>query len=221
MTSPVVEAQLHALLDERDREFDPPPLDPAVCEVLGPSGAAGTPHRRLLEICNGAFLYGRALHFFGACARPPWHSLAQWNARETWRDAYRDLTDGLIFFAEDAFGDQFAYTGRGGEVVVFEAELGKVVHAAPTFMLWIESILAAPESLLPIELLKGERAAGKNLQAGSQLFAYPPLFSVESREGVEIGHVDAIEAMRFRGQLALQVRDMPSGTQVKIEIDDT
>ena len=105
-------------------------------------------------------------------------------------------------------------------MVELSAELGRVAPAAPSFLQWIDALLARPEALLPIELLAAERAAGRRLSPGRQLFAYPPLFSVESRAGVEIGHVDAVEAMRFRGQLALQVRDLPGGTQIKIEIDE-
>ena len=46
------------------------------------------------------------------------------------------------------------------------------------------------------------------------------LFSVESREGVSLGHVDAIEAMRFRGELASQIRRVPPGTQVEIKLPE-
>src|SRR5262249_46564683 len=139
--NPVLLAQLGAFLDGRDRAFAPPPLDAALAEeVLGAAGAPGTPHRSLLELANGAFLYEGALHLFGACAAPPWHSLRAWNAPATWRDAYGHLADGLVFFAEDAFGDQYAYSGHGGEVVVFEAELGRATHAAPTFVAWIEAL---------------------------------------------------------------------------------
>ncbi len=187
--------------------------------MLGPSGAPGTPHRRLLELVNGAYLFGRALHLFGACERPSWHSLRAWNDPATWRATYGTATDGYVFFAEDAFGDQYAYSGRGGEVVRFEAELGRFATAAPHFMAWIDALLLNPGAVLPVDVLAGEAAQGRRLQPGSHLFAYPPLFSVEARDGVSIGHVDAVEAMRFRGELARQIAGLPTGTQIKIEID--
>jgi hypothetical protein len=219
MTSPVALAQIAALLDERDREFDPPPFDARAVAPLGAAGGEGTPHRRLLELANGAYLFDRALHLFGACDGPPWHSLAQWNSPSLWRDAYGAVADGLTFFAEDAFGDQYAYNGQGGEVVVFEAELGRVAPAAPSFTAWLDALLADPRAVLPIELLERERAQGRRLEPGMQFFAYPPLFSVEAEQGVQVGHVDAVEAMRFRGGLAVQVRDLAPGTQVKIEVE--
>jgi hypothetical protein len=205
------------LLAERDAAFEPPPFDAAVAEeVLGPSGAPGTPHRRLLELANGAYLYGHALHLFGACESPPWHGLRSWNAPAAWRDAYGGAADGLVFFAEDAFGDQFAYSGRGGEVVCFEAELGRVVPVAPSFVAWLEQVVAHAPALLPVDVV----AERPPLPPGTQLFAYPPLCTAESHESVEVGHVDAVEAMRFRGQLAAQIRGLPEGTRVEIKIED-
>lgn len=216
------EATIAALVAERDAEFDPPPFDPVVAELLGPSGAPATPHRRLLERINGGYLFQRALHLFGACERPAWHSLAAWNAPATWRDAYGPLTDGLIFFAEDAFGDQYAYSRRPGEpsaeVLRFESELGRAHAVAPTFAAWIDGLLLQPSSLLPIDVIAAQAAEGKRLQPGNQLFAWPPLFSLEAAEGVTVGHVDALEAMRFRGDLASKISGLPTGTQVKITL---
>lgn len=204
----------------RDPRFDPPPLRGAIAEeVLGPSGRLLTPHRRLLERANGGYLHLGALHLFGACEGPPWHSLRAWNAPDGWRATYGDLTDGLIFFAEDAFGDQFAYTGRGGEVVSFEAELGRVVPAAASFTDWLEEMIERPRGVLPVDVTEAQEVDHKHLRPGSQLFAYPPLCTVESRHDVSIGHVDAIEAMCFRGQLARQLRAAPPGARVRIEIE--
>lgn len=209
------------LLEARDPTFDPPPFAGAVAEaVLGPSGALLTPHRRLLELVNGAYLHGRALHLFGACQSPPWHSLLAWNAPDTWRDTYGEAAQGLTFFAEDAFGDQFAYNGQAGEVVVFEAETGRVTPCAPHFLAWLEEMVERPGGLLPVEPVEQQRAQGQHLQWGTQLFAWPPLSTVESREGVSVGHVDAREAMRFRGQLAARLRELPIGSQLAVELPE-
>ena len=209
------------LLEARDPTFDPPPFSAAVAEqVLGPSGAMLTPHRRLLELANGAYLHGHALHLLGACEAPAWHSLRSWNAPSTWRHAYGDRTDGLTFFAEDAFGDQFAYRGTAAEVVVFEAETGRVTPCAPHFVAWLEEMVERPRALLPIDVMEQQRARQQHHQLGTHLFSWPPLAAVESRDGVSVGHVDAVEAMRFRGQLALRLAALPAGTQVEIDLPD-
>ena len=219
MTAPATLAQLTALLGHSALWFDPPPFDAAVCEVLGPALGPDTPHRRLLELKNGAYLWDGALHLFGACERPTWHSLRAWNAPSTWRDTYGELTGTLAFFAEDAFGDQYAYRDRGGEVVVFEAELGRVSTVAPSFLAWVELMLEHGREILPVDLLARQSGEGKRSTPGQQHFAYPPLCTVESLQGVEVGHVDAVEAMRFRGQLARTLHHLPLGTRVKIEVD--
>ncbi|HZU81857.1 MAG TPA: SMI1/KNR4 family protein [Polyangiaceae bacterium] len=212
------------LLAERDPRFDPPPFEAAIAEeALGPSGAPGKPHRRLLELLNGGYFFDHALHLFGACASPAWHGLRAWNDPATWRNAYEGAADGLVCFGEDAFGDQFAYDARAeqaGTVVVFEAELGCVVPAAPSFVAWLEALLASPATVLPIDVIRAQPDEQRVLAPGTQLFAYPPLFTPESRDGVSLGHVDAVEAMRFRGQLASRVRGLPPGSRVRIDLDD-
>lgn len=215
-----VDALIERLLAARDLAFSPPLLDAQAIAVLGASGAPGTPHRALLERANGGYFFGGALHLFGACAAPAWHSLDGWNAPALWRDAYGELTDGLILFAEDAFGDQLGYGGRGGEVVRFEAELGRVEPAAPHFVAWLEGLLEAPEAVLPMRWVDEQARLGKQAAPGSQLYAYPPLATVEARDGVTVGVVDAVEAMRARGALARQIGHLPPGTQVRVVIDD-
>jgi SMI1/KNR4 family protein SUKH-1 len=215
-----IQPLLDRLLVHADPGFVPPAFEAALAEsVLGASGGLRTPHRRLLECMNGGYFFERSLHVFGACADPPWHSLGAWNSPALWRDAYGEAAEGLVCFAEDAFGDQYAYSGRGGEVVCFEAELGRVVSVAPHFVAWLEGLLEQPEAVLPLDVMRREVETRQPLEPGWQLFAYPPLCTVESRQGVTVGQVDAVEAMRFRGSLALQLRNLPPGARVAIEIE--
>jgi hypothetical protein len=218
--SRAVDGLIDRLLAARAPGFAPPPLDPGELAPLGASGAPGTPHRALLERENGGYFFGGALHLFGACAAPAWHSLAAWNAPDLWRGSYGGLADGLVLFGEDAFGDQLGYSGLGGEVVRFEAEVGRAAPAAPHFAAWLEALLEAPEAVLPVRWVEEQARIGKPAAPGSQLYAYPPFAAVESRDGVTVGVVDAVEAMRVRGELARQIGHLPPGTQVRIDIGD-
>ncbi len=208
------DACLSALLERRDGRFIPPLFGAMEAAVLGASAGEGTPHRRLLEQSNGGYFFGGALHLFGACAEPSWHSLAAWNSDGAWRACYGELARGLVFFAEDAFGDQFAYHGRGGEVVVFEAELGRVQAIAPSFLDWIDALIEQPDAVLPME-----QVAAQPIQPGQQLYAFPPLFAAEVDDR-RCGCVDALEAMRSRGQLALQLHGLAPGTQVQLSVEE-
>jgi hypothetical protein len=125
---------------------------------------------------------------------------------------------GLTFFAEDAFGDQFAYSGTAAEVVIFEAELGRVVPFAASFTAWLEEMIERPGGVLPLDVLAA-RAGTAELahRPGTQLYAWPPLFSPEAQGGVTLGRVDAIEAMRCRGQLAERFRGQRPGTRIEID----
>lgn len=217
--------RLGVLLDRlvalADPAFSPPEFDANVAvEVLGASAGLLTPHRRLLELRNGLYAHDHALHVFGACESPAWHSLRLWNAPTTWRDAYGPIAglDELVFFAEDAFGDQFGYEAVGGRVVIFEAEVGRIVPVAGSFADWLEEMLDRPGASLPIDVLANERAQSRFHKPGTHLFAWPPLCTAESSRGVSLGHVDAVEAMRFRGELARQIRHLPTGARVEVDL---
>jgi len=49
-------------------------------------------------------------------------SLTSWNRADGWRKGYRYLAEGLFFFAEDAFGNQFGFDE--GRVLRLQAETG-------------------------------------------------------------------------------------------------
>jgi hypothetical protein len=216
-----VDELIARLVAARDPRFDPPPFQAEVAEaVLGASGGSRTPHRRLLEAQNGGYFFGGALHLLGACDAPAWHALSAWNSPALWRDAYGELAAGITFFGEDAFGDQYGYSGHGGEVVCFEAELGRAAPVAPHFLAFLETVVAEAETLLPVQLVADQARLGRLPPPGGQLYAYPPLATVEARDGVTVGPVDAVEAMRVRGQLARQIGHLAPGTQVRIEIDE-
>src|SRR5688500_15720487 len=66
---------------------------------------------RMLAIKNGFFAFESALHVRPGRDSGELLGIAAWNAGSLWRDWYQGLTDGLLFFAEDAFGGQFAVRG--------------------------------------------------------------------------------------------------------------
>src|SRR5258706_5432196 len=96
---------------------------------------------RMLSLRNGFYAFEQALHVL------PWqdsgHSeeigLRAWNDRKLWREWYQGLTDGMFFFAEDAFGGQFAIKDNG--IVSFDPESGNVELLARTLSDWASKIL--------------------------------------------------------------------------------
>jgi hypothetical protein len=130
-----------------DASFHAPAFDPSIAaEILPAAGRNEPAHAALLRRYNGFFALEGLLHVFGACAAPPNHSLRAWNAPDGWRAAWGLSTEGLTFFAEDAFGDQFGY--RGGKIVRFRASIGRIEAMQATLEEWIEAVTLEPDYTL-------------------------------------------------------------------------
>jgi hypothetical protein len=142
-----IEPLIHWMEPLVDTTFVAPRFDPAIADEALPSAGRGeVAHRRLLAQWNGFYALGGLLHVFGACDAPPNHSLRAWNRLDGWRAAWGRQTEGLTFFAEDAFGDQFAY--RNGKVVRFRALVGGIAAMQSTIDEWLEAVLLDPGYML-------------------------------------------------------------------------
>ncbi len=130
-----------------DTAFAPPPFDSTIAaEFLPVAGRSEASHRALLQRWNGFYALNGLLHVFGACNAPPNHSIRVWNAPDGWRRSWGRLTEGLTFFGESAFGDQFAY--RGGKIVRFKSLEGGIDALQATIDEWLEACLLDPEFML-------------------------------------------------------------------------
>ena len=207
---------LDRLLAKVDPLFKAPPFDQA---ALPPGFALGKTHRQFLQRRNGGYFLGSALHVFGACAEPQSHSIAAWNAPELWRSAFGDATGNLVYFAEDAFGDQFGLS-PDGKVGVFRAETSVIEEIADDFDQWLLIVVEAPDELLSRGVVASWIASHGHLPYGSQLQAYPPFVFAESPEAVDLAAVDAVENMRFHGAISEEIANIPDGARVKIEFTE-
>lgn len=91
---------------------------------------------------NGFVAFESALHVFPS--NPPREgemTLQRWNENEVWRTSYDGLADGFLFFAEDAFGGQFAFDSTN-RVVSFDPETGAVDQLASDLESWADRIMS-------------------------------------------------------------------------------
>src|SRR6185312_2296640 len=97
-----------ALMSRLDRllEIAGPPLSAEPPDTVGWPGSLGAELAGLLARVNGFYAFESALHVLPSGGGG--QDLAGWNDGALWRDAYRGLADGLLCFAEDVFGGQFA-----------------------------------------------------------------------------------------------------------------
>jgi hypothetical protein len=118
-----------------------PPLRPSIPEIphiLAEKGERRQELYGMLEMRNGFFAFESALHIY-PLGSGEGLDLERWNSASLWRSEYEDMTEGLLFFAEDAFGYQFAI--RDDSIVSFDPETGEVADFAETLEDWSNRIL--------------------------------------------------------------------------------
>lgn len=93
----------------------------------------------MLGVKNGFYAFESALHVFPAVASESELGLMEWNAQKLWRYAYEGRADGVIFFAEDIFGVQFAL--RDDAVFTFDPEVGELEPFATSLENWAAQLL--------------------------------------------------------------------------------
>lgn len=210
---------LDVLFAKQDRLFKAPAYDAARL----PPGF--TPPKGLVALWqrgNGGYFWGGLLHVFGACAQPMFHSIQAWNDAEGWRGPYGAAADGLVFFAETAFGNQFAFDEKGA-VWLFIASEGVAKQCAENFDQWLEAVLD-DEVQEAFEFRRDQYARfstqfRKKLEHGNHIQAYPPLDFVEDPAQSELSEVDAFDNMLFLADLARAIADLPEGVRLVFGAD--
>jgi hypothetical protein len=195
---------------------------------LGGSPLASTPpdialakqgerHRELFELLtmrNGFFCFDAALHVFpsGGGDMP----LERWNSSTLWRDAYGDMADEYWFFAEDVFGNQFGIAED--KVVSFDAETAEVEQVADTVEEWASKILEDYDYLTGHSLGYAWQDNYGRLPVGRRLAPKRPFVAGGEFEVDNLYALDAVKAMRWRGDLARQIRDLPDGAPIEFKV---
>jgi hypothetical protein len=88
----------------------------------------------LLQIRNGFYAFGAALHVFPAESTNLSWGLIDWNMPGLWKHEYASFADPGVCFAEDIFGNQFCI--KNGAVHHFTAETGQLEAMAPSLEDW-------------------------------------------------------------------------------------
>jgi hypothetical protein len=171
----------------------------------------------LLGACNGFYAFESALHVFPSTATPSETSVAEWNEPELWRETFDAIGPGWCCFAEDVFGAQFAI-GPTGVVGLLDPELGVIEHVADDVEAWAQRLLDDYEVLTGWPLAHEWQVANGPLRAGRRLIPKVPFvlggaFSIDN-----LYAADAVSAMRYRGELAAQMRHLPHGSSVTLRI---
>lgn len=183
-------------------------------DALGPLGRQ---IKSLLRTKNGFYAFESALHVFPA--GPPSGkelTLRQWNAPDLWRFEYGELAEGTFFFAEDAFGNQFC--ARDGRVDSFDAETGELTAIADDLEEWARRVLADYSLLTGYSLLHQWQEMNGSLPVGARLVPKIPFVLGGAYSLANLYSLGAVSAMKSRGNLARQIKNLPDGAQVEFRI---
>jgi hypothetical protein len=193
---------------------DSTPPAPSILETQGRLGAElyGLLCRR-----NGFYVFESALHMlplgFGKGM-----DLETWNSSGLWRQEFGNKADGLLFFAEDLFGTQFAL--RDDRVLLFDPETGEAKEFASDLCEWSGRILDDYEFLTGYPLGHAWQESHGALPRDRRLVPKVPFVLGGAFELENLYLADPVEAMRFRGDLAHQIQNLSDGEQVRLKILD-
>jgi len=167
---------------------------------------------------NGFLAFDRALRVFPAI--PPAHALSinRWNGLRIWRDSYGRLANDLLFFADDIFGVQFCI--QSGKIFTFDPETAALEQIAEDLAGWLAVILSETDYRTgrPFAL---DWQTANGLIEPTQRLVPKQLFMLGGDYVLTNFYVlDAVEAMRFRGDVAQQTQHLPDGAKVRFVVTE-
>lgn len=170
----------------------------------------------MLRKRNGFYAFESALHVFPSNSCQQEIGLENWNESALWRSEYNGMADDCLFFAEDVFGGQFCI--RGNKVYTFDPETAALHYLADDIEGWAKTIISDYELLTGYQLAHHWQKQHGQLLVGKRLL---PKIPFVAGGGFELNNLylgNAVEGMRFRAHIANQIKDLPDGSQIKINI---
>lgn len=191
---------------------------------LGPSvsvdfGSEYGPLKELAEVLsemNGFFAFNAGVQIFHAGGQGVGPELSYWNTSETWKEAFEGMADEYFCFGQDVLGMQYAIH-EGTKLVRFDPETARSSHIGHSLEEWASWLLDNPEINGTSILAKVWQDQKGPLEPHQRLV---PLKFFELGGEVSFDNLmvkDAVEAMRARGPIAVQIRDLPPGTEIHLE----
>lgn len=142
--------------------------------------------------------------------------LEHWNMDGLWRNEFGTAAKGLLFFAEDAFGEQFGLAN--GKIWRFNPESAVREQFARDLQEWAEKILADYSLETGYQLAHDWQQQNGELREGQRLIPKIPFIMGGKYETDNLFALDAGKAMRYRADIWKQVRDLPDGTQIQLKV---
>ncbi|PHM30269.1 SMI1/KNR4 family protein [Xenorhabdus innexi] len=172
----------------------------------------------LLNKKNGFYGFESALRVFPYETIDGEIGLTDWNENSLWIDSYKDMAKGALFFAEDIFGNQFCL--KDDCIHTFDPETGLFDKLANSINEWSGLILDDYEVLTGYSLAHNWQSIHGPIQSGYRLAPKIPFVLGGAYELDNLYLARTCESMRVRADLALQIRSIPDGASIRMDIKD-
>jgi hypothetical protein len=186
--------------------------------VRDKAGSMASELERLLTRKNGFVAFESSLHILSLGAVAMDCTLDEWNKPDLWRDAYGRLASEGLYFAEDAFGNQFCV--REGKVCAFDAETAEMRIVSPGLEQWAEVVLGDYAYWSGFPLAHDWQLQNGPLPTGSRLVPKQPFVIGGEYALQNLRAVSAVRGMRWRGGIAKQIHELPNGSPVRLQTLD-
>jgi hypothetical protein len=179
-------------------------------------GTRGKELVAMLEKRNGFYAYESAL-----LIRPLRNDefplgLLEWNATNLWKGEYKDSLDDVLCFAEDVFGAQYCICGSN--ICTLDPETGLVEEMSPSLDAWANEVMADFEFRSGYPLAHAWQIAKGPLIPGTRLLPKIPFVCGGKYELENLYAQNDVNGMLFRASIANQIRDLPDGSEISINI---
>lgn len=201
------------LIENSNNEFIPPKVDFIYLSKIRTEINDEDYYVFISEKTNGGFFFDNSLHLYGSCTKPEYHSIESIN--NFIHNEFKELTNGLLFFGQDIFGNQFGFDKSG--IVLFNIETGEKEFIAKNFMKWIEAIYCDVDFFTGQKIIKQWKAKKQEIFMYDQRLCPKKPFVI----GGEYEIIN-LYSQRFplyissNANIANQIHNLADGTDVKI-----
>jgi len=192
------------------------PILPA--KLLDRVGALAGELLEFLKKKNGFYAFESALHVMPAQACEFETGIVDWNSEQLWVDEYQGMAKGLLFFAEDIFGDQFCIGADG--VYQFDPETGRIEKLATNLEGWADAILRNYRALTGYPLAHEWQRVNGKIAPGVRLVPKRPFVAGGEFSMQNLHPLNALAGMRLRASIAVQIKDLPDGAAIRLKTVD-
>jgi len=143
--------------------------------------------------------------------------IKRWNDPQIWRNRYQHLCPAATFFAEDVFGNQFGILED--TVIWFDVETGEHKFFADSIERWAETILNDYEQWTGFAIADLWQGTTGAIPLSMRLVMKRP-FILGGKAAIEnLMMWPDTKIMRARGAMAVQLENIPDGTEVTFELE--